>query len=91
MAKWRRIDSESSSSKPIVDTDGYVQLVYVVENGKAVARQVKVGIQNEDRIEILDGLKEGENVVSGSYRAITRDLNDGDTVEVAKKGPVAGS
>lgn len=91
VAKWRRIDSESAGSKPIVDTDGYVQLVYVMENGKAVARQVKVGIQNEDRIEILDGLKEGENVVSGSYRAITRDLNDGDAVEVAKKGPVAGS
>jgi HlyD family secretion protein len=52
---------------------------------------VKVGIQNEDRIEILDGLKEGDNVVSGSYRAITRDLNDGDAVEIAEKGPVAGS
>lgn len=91
VAQWRQIDSESTGSKPIVDKDGYVQLVYVVENGKAVARQVKVGIQNEDRIEILDGLKEGENVVSGSYRAITRDLNDGDAVEVAEKGPVAGS
>jgi HlyD family secretion protein len=89
--QWRQIDSESAGSKPIVDTDGYVQLVYVVENGKAVARQVKVGIQNEDRIEILDGLKEGVNVVSGSYRAITRDLNDGDAVEVAEKGAVAGS
>lgn len=91
VAQWRRSGSESASSKPIVDKDGYVQLVYVVENGKAVARQVKVGIQNEDRIEILDGLKESENVVSGSYRAITRDLNDGDAVEVAEKGPVADS
>jgi HlyD family secretion protein len=91
VAQWRQIDSESAGIKPIVDTDGYVQLVYVVKNGKAVARQVKVGIQNEDRIEILGGLKEGENVVSGSYRAITRDLNDGDAVEVAEKGPVAGS
>lgn len=91
VAQWRQIDSESAGSKPIVDTDGYVQLLYVVENGKAVAREVKVGIQNEDRIEILDGLKEGENVVSGSYRAITRELNDGDAVEVAEKDPVAGS
>jgi HlyD family secretion protein len=89
--QWRQTDSESAGSKPVVDKDGYVQLVYVVENGKAVARQVKVGIQNEDRIEILDGLKEGVNVVSGSYRAITRDLNDGDAVEVAEKGAVAGS
>jgi HlyD family secretion protein len=91
VAQWKQTASESAASKPIVDKDGYVQLVYVVENGKAVARQVKVGIQNEDRIEILDGLKEGESVVSGSYRAITRDLNDGDAVEVAGKGQAAGS
>lgn len=91
VAQWRQTDGKSAGSKPVVDNDGYVQLVYVVENGKAVARQVKVGIQNEDRIEILDGLKEGVNVVSGSYRAITRDLNDGDAVEVAEKGAVTGS
>lgn len=91
VAQWRQTDSESAASKPIVDKDGYVQLVYIVENGKAVARQVKAGIQNEDRIEILGGLKVGENVVSGSYRAITRDLNDGDAVEVAEKGTMAGS
>lgn len=91
VAQWRRATSESATSKPIVDQDGYVQLVYVVENGKAVARQVKIGIQNEDRVEILDGLKEGESVVSGSYRAISRDLNDGDAVEVGGKGPVTGS
>ncbi|MGN6151872.1 MAG: efflux RND transporter periplasmic adaptor subunit [Lysobacteraceae bacterium] len=90
VAQWRKAASEPTGSKPVVDKDGYVQLVYVVENGKAVARQVKVGIQNEDRVEILDGLKEGESVVSGSYRAISRDLNDGDAVEVGK-GPVAGS
>lgn len=91
VAQWRQKDGQSADGKPVVDMDGYVQLVYIVENGKAVARQVKVGIQNEDRIEIVDGLKEGEKVVSGSYRAITRDLNDGDAVEVAEKGSVAGS
>lgn len=84
-------DGKSAGSKPIVDRDGYVQLVYVVENGIAVARPVKAGIQNEDRIEIVDGLKEGEKVVSGSYRAITRDLNDGDAVEVTQKSQVTGS
>lgn len=91
VAQWRQADSKSAGSQPVVDKDGYVQLVYVVENGIAVARQVKAGIQNEDRIEILDGLKEGETVVSGSYRAITRDLNDGDAVEVTQKNQVTGA
>jgi HlyD family secretion protein len=91
LAQLRPSDGQSAGSKPIVDKDGYVQLVYVVENGIAVARPVKAGIQNEDRIEILEGLKEGEKVVSGSYRAITRDLNDGDAVEVTEKSQVTGT
>jgi len=91
LAQLRQGDGKSAASKPVVDRDGYVQLVYVVDNGIAVARPVKAGIQNEDRIEILDGLKEGEKVVSGSYRAITRDLNDGDAVEVTQKSQVAGT
>ncbi len=56
--------------------------MFVVENGKAVARQVETGIQSDDRIEILAGLEEGEEVVSGSYRAISKDLENGAVVRV---------
>ena len=64
----------------VAGQDNYVPLVYVVEEDTARARQVKTGIQSEDLIEILAGLQEGETVVSGSYRVISRDLNDGDPV-----------
>ena len=37
--------------------------VFVVEGGKAVLRQVKKGIEGTDRVEILDGLSEGEKVI----------------------------
>jgi HlyD family secretion protein len=66
--------------------DGYVEVVWVIEDGKAQAKQVNTGIQSEDAIEIKTGIKEGETVVSGSYRAISRDLNIGDAVTIKKPG-----
>ena len=64
------------------DRDGFVEVVFCVEAGKAMARQVTTGIQSDEWIEILDGLKEGEEVVSGSYRAISKDLENGAAVRV---------
>lgn len=66
-------DPESASAWT-PDKDGFVELVWVAEDGKAVARQVKTGIQSDSHIEILEGLTEGEQVVVGSYRAISKDL-----------------
>jgi HlyD family secretion protein len=64
------------------DKDGFVEVVFCVEAGKAVAHQVKTGIQSDERIEILEGLKEGDVVVSGSYRAISKDLDNGAVVRI---------
>lgn len=64
------------------DRDGFVEIVFAVENGRAVARQVKTGIQSDELIEILSGLEEGDEVVSGSYRAISKDLENGAAITV---------
>ena len=64
------------------DKDGFVEIVFVIDAGKAVAHPVKTGIQSDELIEILDGLKEGEEVVTGSYRAISKDLANGGVVTV---------
>ena len=64
------------------DKDGFVEIVFVVEKGKAVAKQVETGIQSDDLIEVLKGLDEGAEVVSGSYRAISKDLENGSVVAV---------
>ena len=34
--------------------------VFLAENGRAVRREVTLGLQNADLVEILDGLKEGD-------------------------------
>ena len=64
------------------DKDGFVEIVFCVEGGKAVAKQVKTGIQSDDLIEITEGVQDGEEVVTGSYRAISKDLNNGAVVTI---------
>ncbi len=75
----KRKDAEARY-KP--DKDGFVEIVFCIENGKAVAKQVQTGIQSDELIEILGGLKEGDEVVTGSYRAISKDLENGAVVTV---------
>jgi HlyD family secretion protein len=68
------------------DKSGFVQVVFVVEDGVAKARQVKTGIQSDTHIELVEGIAAGEQVVTGSYRAISRDLKDGTAVTVGTGG-----
>lgn len=67
------------------DDDGFVEIVWVVDGSAASARQVDTGIQSDTHIEIIAGVEEGEQVVVGSYRAISRDLRDGTAVRA--EGP----
>jgi HlyD family secretion protein len=59
--------------------------VFIVENGKAKFVKVKTGISDDTYIEIIEGLKGDEEVVTGSYRAISRELKDGSKVRVENK------
>ena len=75
-------EKESGTPRFLPDDEGFVEVVWVVESDKASARQVKTGIQSDTHIEILEGLDESEQVVVGSYRAISRDLQDGAAVVI---------
>jgi HlyD family secretion protein len=57
--------------------------VFLVQNGQATFRPVKVGIAGDEYFEVLDGLRGGETIVAGTYQAI-RDLKDGDKVREAQ-------
>jgi HlyD family secretion protein len=47
-----------------------LQGVFVINNGKAEFRPVKTGISGSTDVEVLDGLKEGEQILTGSYQVI---------------------
>ena len=62
-------------------------MVFVVKGDHVDVVPVKIGICDDNYWEITDGLTNGEEIVSGGYRAISRDLNDGSKI---KKGAVTG-
>jgi HlyD family secretion protein len=64
-----------------------LQRVVFVKNGDKVRMQkVETGIADSTFIEIKNGLKAGDEVVSGSYTVVSRRLKDGSKVEIEKPG-----
>ncbi len=65
-----------------------IQGVFVVRNGKVTFVQVQTGISGVTDIEITGGLKEGDEIVTGSYKAL-RTLKPDTPVKVDNKTPVS--
>ncbi len=65
------------------EEDRWLEVVFVVDaEGKAALRPVRTGISSTTTIEILAGLEEGDQVVTGPFRVLSRTLKDGDRVDV---------
>jgi membrane fusion protein, multidrug efflux system len=56
-------------------------IVFVVEEGRVVSRRVSLGLQEEWRVEIREGLREGEEVVVVGHRSVS----DGQYVNVVQR------
>ncbi len=64
-----------------------LQGVFVVKGEKAEFREVKTGITGATDIEVLSGVKDGEVIITGSYKII-RTLRNQAKVKVDNKAPV---
>ena len=64
-----RADKKREAAKP-------VEVVFVADGNRAKMVPVKIGISDDAYWEITEGLQEGQEVISGGYRAISRDLED---------------
>lgn len=69
-------NSPAGPKKP-GDTPKLVDVVFVVDQDHVKMVPVKIGISDDNYWEITDGLKEGDEIVSGGYHAISHDLEDG--------------
>lgn len=56
------------------------EIVFVNVGGKAVQREVKTGISDFENIEVISGLKPGEQIISGPFIAVSKRLKDGELV-----------
>jgi len=68
-------------TKDANEKDVYIEYVFVVDGNKAKLHKVETGIQDNTYIQILSGLSEGDEVVTGPYRAVSKSLKNGDTIE----------
>ncbi|NDV61990.1 efflux RND transporter periplasmic adaptor subunit [Puniceicoccales bacterium CK1056] len=66
------------------DKDDRVRVVFLAKDGKAILTKVETGIADRDFIELKSGVEEGDRIITGSYRALTRDLKDESEIKEKK-------
>ena len=82
------VESGLNESRPITNnkrSDKKRTVVFVVNENTVEQRFVEVGIVGDRDYEVLSGLEEGEEIVTGGFVAISRDLYDGAAVTVKKQ------
>ncbi len=75
---------KDAASKSKIDEE--LQGVFVIRNKKATFVPVTTGITGRTDIEVLDGLKEGDEVITGSYKVL-RSLRPGSSVKIDNTAP----
>ena len=81
VAKFEEVDEENAD-KIKSKVDKKLECVFVKSNGKAKIRIVKTGIQDDTNIEIISGLKKGDEIITGPYNTVSKELNSGDKVKL---------
>ena len=82
-------DQEGTKSDS-VKTKSDVEVVFVNDNGTAKKVAVKTGISDYDNIEIINGLKEDQEVVSGPFIVVSKRLKGGETIKASGNGNKPG-
>jgi HlyD family secretion protein len=78
--------AEPSESASTQKGDQEIQGVFVLRNGKAEFVPVKTGIMGATDMEVLSGLKQGDEIVTGSYKVL-QTLKPGTSVKVDNSAP----
>lgn len=80
---------ESEAQEEVTDNNAKLksnnEYVFVLKDSKAVMQKVKTGIQDNNYIEILEGVSEGIEVITAPYKAISKTLLNRDAVKKVDK------
>lgn len=80
-----KTDTTSSKEKKVKEkakaNSEKFECVFVKVGGEAKLRVIKTGIQDDTNIEIISGLQEDDEVITGPYNTVTKSLESGDKVE----------
>ncbi|HTL82069.1 MAG TPA: efflux RND transporter periplasmic adaptor subunit, partial [Bacteroidia bacterium] len=75
----------AGSTKDKQETKEAIECVFVYADGKVKLVVVKTGVEDNTNIEIISGLKEGDEVVTAPYKSISTELYNGAAVEKVSK------
>jgi HlyD family secretion protein len=84
------VSSVSLPSEEVQVSDEPMVVVFIVSEGKALMKQVKTGIQDNNYIEVSDGLDPDARIIIAPYSAISRQLRDDLPVEVVSEDELFG-
>ena len=73
-------EGEAVSDEDIPDEEDLRRVVFVLVDGKAEMREVETGITDDTHIEIRRGLRGTEQVITGPFRLLRTEIEDGDAV-----------
>jgi len=79
------VKKEDANIEVAAARDEVKEYVFLIDKGKAKMQEVKTGVQDNTYIQITKGLDEGQEVITGPYRAISKRLKDGDAIKVVDK------
>ncbi|MBK7172134.1 MAG: efflux RND transporter periplasmic adaptor subunit [Bacteroidales bacterium] len=79
----KETEEEAAAAKKVVND--FQEIVFVYENGKTKMVKVKTGIQDNAYIQVIQGLKEKDEVITAPYSAISKKLKEGDIVKKVDK------
>lgn len=82
--------SAAAEAKRKNDNNKPSEIVFVLGSEFVKVKPVKRGISDDSYVEILEGVEEGQEVVSGSYKAINRELEDGRKIKKGDPNKEAG-
>jgi HlyD family secretion protein len=78
-------EDESKESSKKTFKEAVTEYVFLYKNGKAVMQKVKTGIQDNNNIQIIEGLKDNDEVIAGPYTAVTKLLKNNAIVKKVDK------
>jgi len=88
--KETEFEEDTDDSEIEKQDDKEYELVFLHIDGKVKVQLVSTGIQDRYNIEIVEGLKEGDEVVTAPYSAISRTLKNGSNVKIVDKDKLSG-
>jgi len=85
------VSGEALRTSRSSEEEDFRKVVFINDNGIAKRTEVETGISDNTHIQILSGIREGDEIITGNYRILSRELEKGDKIKVSDETPAIES